>query len=142
MDVASQRVVRLLQQPPVSSSSPVTIQQMNDLPFFCLCFCFQNQNMQAVAPQAKAKRKADAMAEKEAGNTAYKKKDFQNAIQHYDRALDLYDEDISFLTNRCAWRFLLFRSAVSCRCWIITLAVARGFFLFFTESGANFSWPR
>jgi tetratricopeptide (TPR) repeat protein len=50
--------------------------------------------------QAIAKRKADALAEKEQGNAAYKKKDFQNAVDHYDRALELYDGDISFLTNR------------------------------------------
>ena len=84
----------------------MTLQQII-LPFFGLWCCFSNENMHLVAPQAKAKRKADAMAEKEAGNAAYKKKDFQNAIEHYDRALDLYDEDISFLTNRCAWRFPL-----------------------------------
>lgn len=50
--------------------------------------------------QANAKRKADALAEKEQGNAAYKKKDFQSAVQHYDRALELFDGDISFLTNR------------------------------------------
>lgn len=54
------------------------------------------------SPQANAKRKADALAEKEQGNAAYKKKDFQSAVQHYDRALELYEGDISFLTNRCA----------------------------------------
>lgn len=34
------------------------------------------------------------------GNALYKSKDFQQAIEHYNRALELYDEDISFLTNR------------------------------------------
>ncbi|CAL5432718.1 unnamed protein product [Camellia sinensis] len=47
-------------------------------------------------------RKAQALKEKEAGNAAYKKKDFENAIQHYTKAIELYDEDISFLTNRAA----------------------------------------
>jgi stress-induced-phosphoprotein 1 len=47
-------------------------------------------------------RKAQAQKEKEAGNAAYKKKDFETAIQHYTKAFDLDDEDISFLTNRAA----------------------------------------
>lgn len=50
--------------------------------------------------QATAKQKADAQAEKELGNAAYKKKDFEAALQHYGKALELYDGDISFLTNR------------------------------------------
>ncbi|XP_008791693.2 hsp70-Hsp90 organizing protein-like [Phoenix dactylifera] len=47
-------------------------------------------------------RKAEAQKEKEAGNMAYKKKDFETAIQHYTRAIELDDGDISFLTNRAA----------------------------------------
>lgn len=47
-------------------------------------------------------RKAQALKEKEAGNAAYKKKDFAAAIAHYDKALELDDTDISFLTNRAA----------------------------------------
>ncbi|KAF8692985.1 hypothetical protein HU200_039353 [Digitaria exilis] len=47
-------------------------------------------------------RKAAAQKEKEAGNAAYKKKDFDTAIQHYTKALELDDEDISYLTNRAA----------------------------------------
>jgi stress-induced-phosphoprotein 1 len=47
-------------------------------------------------------RKAAAQKEKEAGNAAYKKKDFETAIQHYTKALELDDEDISYLTNRAA----------------------------------------
>ncbi|KAL0923707.1 hypothetical protein M5K25_007774 [Dendrobium thyrsiflorum] len=47
-------------------------------------------------------RKAEAQKEKEAGNTAYKKKDFEDAIKHYTKAIELDDEDISFLTNRAA----------------------------------------
>lgn len=47
-------------------------------------------------------RKAQAQKEKEAGNVAYKKKDFESAIQHYSKAIELDDEDISFLTNRAA----------------------------------------
>ncbi|KAK7307803.1 hypothetical protein VNO77_41182 [Canavalia gladiata] len=47
-------------------------------------------------------RKAEALKEKDSGNAAYKKKDFDTAIQHYSKALELDDEDISYLTNRAA----------------------------------------
>lgn len=47
-------------------------------------------------------RKAQAQKEKEAGNAAYKKKNFETAIEHYSKAIELDDEDISFLTNRAA----------------------------------------
>ncbi|PSS09762.1 Hsp70-Hsp90 organizing protein [Actinidia chinensis var. chinensis] len=47
-------------------------------------------------------RKAQAQKEKEAGNAAYKKKDFETAIERYTKAIELDDEDISFLTNRAA----------------------------------------
>ncbi|KAK7330721.1 hypothetical protein VNO77_24919 [Canavalia gladiata] len=46
--------------------------------------------------------KAQAQKEKEAGNAAYKKKDFETAIGHYTKAMELDDEDISYLTNRAA----------------------------------------
>ncbi|XP_073153546.1 hsp70-Hsp90 organizing protein 1-like [Henckelia pumila] len=57
-----------------------------------------------VDAQEKEKKeiKAQAQKEKENGNAAYKKKDFETAIQHYSKAIDLDDEDISFLTNRAA----------------------------------------
>ncbi|KAE9596787.1 hypothetical protein Lal_00008008 [Lupinus albus] len=47
-------------------------------------------------------RKVQSQKEKEAGNAAYKKKNFDIAIQHYSKALELDDEDISYLTNRAA----------------------------------------
>ncbi|EYU26825.1 hypothetical protein MIMGU_mgv1a003301mg [Erythranthe guttata] len=50
----------------------------------------------------KRERKALAQKEKETGNAAYKKKDFDTAIDHYSKAIELDDEDISFLTNRAA----------------------------------------
>jgi len=55
-----------------------------------------------VDPQEQEAReaKAQAVKEKEAGNAAYKAKDFPKAIQHYDSAIKLDDSDISFLTNR------------------------------------------
>ncbi|KAF3652522.1 Hsp70-Hsp90 organizing protein 1 [Capsicum annuum] len=56
-----------------------------------------------VSEEKEAKeRKANAQKEKEAGNAAYKKKDFENAIQHYTKAIELDDGDISFITNRAA----------------------------------------
>ncbi|VUZ39870.1 unnamed protein product [Hymenolepis diminuta] len=48
---------------------------------------------------------AAALKEKELGNAAYKKKDFQTAISHYDKALELYPNDITFLTNKSAVYF-------------------------------------
>ncbi|KAK9068015.1 hypothetical protein SSX86_012126 [Deinandra increscens subsp. villosa] len=47
-------------------------------------------------------KKAQAQKEKEAGNAAYKKKDFETAIACYTKAVELDDGDISFLTNRAA----------------------------------------
>ncbi|KAG6481691.1 hypothetical protein ZIOFF_058310 [Zingiber officinale] len=47
-------------------------------------------------------RKAEAQKEKEAGNAAYKKKDFETAIQHYTQSMELDDSDISYITNRAA----------------------------------------
>ena len=49
--------------------------------------------------------KAEAKKEKELGNAAYKKKDFDVAIAHYDKAISLDDEDISFITNKAAVNF-------------------------------------
>ena len=39
----------------------------------------------------KKTRKAKAQREKELGNAAYNKKDFETAIQHYKKAMDLDD---------------------------------------------------
>jgi len=46
-----------------------------------------------------------ALKEKELGNAAYKKKDFEAAIAHYNKAIDLNEKDITFLTNRAAVYF-------------------------------------
>nr|KYP55391.1 Heat shock protein STI [Cajanus cajan] len=51
---------------------------------------------------AEALSDAQKTKEKESGNAAYKKKDFETAIGHYTKALELDDEDISYLTNRAA----------------------------------------
>ncbi|XP_062146091.1 hsp70-Hsp90 organizing protein 3-like [Alnus glutinosa] len=47
-------------------------------------------------------RKAQAQLEKELGNAAYKKKDFDTAIAHYTKAMELDDDDISYILNRAA----------------------------------------
>ncbi|VDO00103.1 unnamed protein product [Rodentolepis nana] len=49
-----------------------------------------------------SEEQAAALKEKELGNAAYKKKDFQTAIAHYDKALELYPNDVTFLTNKSA----------------------------------------
>ena len=54
-------------------------------------------------PQDPAQQKKQAAAkEKDLGNAAYKRKAFDEAISHYDRAIELDDQDISFITNKCA----------------------------------------
>jgi stress-induced-phosphoprotein 1 len=59
--------------------------------------------VQADPEQAeKEARRKQAQQEKEAGNAAYKAKKFEEALAHYDKALELQDDDISFLTNRAA----------------------------------------
>lgn len=57
------------------------------------------------AEAAATAAKEAANKEKELGNAAYKKKEFDAAIEHYNKALELYDGDISFLTNRAAVKF-------------------------------------
>ncbi|CAM6044831.1 unnamed protein product [Sphagnum compactum] len=46
--------------------------------------------------------KQEALQEKEYGDAVYKKKEFESAVQHYSRAIELDDEDISYITNRAA----------------------------------------
>lgn len=40
------------------------------------------------------------MEEKEKGNAAYKKKDFETALTHYSAAIDLDPANITFRNNR------------------------------------------
>lgn len=48
---------------------------------------------------------AQALAEKELGNTAYKAKQFETALQHYDRALALDPSNVAVYTNKAAVYF-------------------------------------
>lgn len=41
-----------------------------------------------------------ALAEKDLGNQAYKKREFETALGHYDKAYALDDTNITFLTNK------------------------------------------
>ena len=46
-----------------------------------------------------AKTKKEAEAEKKIGAEAYKKRDFDTAIQHFEKAWDTWPKDITYLTN-------------------------------------------
>lgn len=52
-----------------------------------------------------SEEKKKALEEKEAGNKAYKKKDFATALQHYDEAIKLDPNDMTFHTNKAAVYF-------------------------------------
>eukprot|EP00062_Callorhinchus_milii_P026451 gi/632988570/ref/XP_007883185.1/ PREDICTED: stress-induced-phosphoprotein 1 [Callorhinchus milii] len=68
-------------------------------------------------PQPKTEAKAEAMEqdlpenkkqalkEKELGNEAYKKKDFEAALEHYDKAAELDPASMIYLTNKAAVYF-------------------------------------
>jgi hypothetical protein len=44
--------------------------------------------------------KQQALAEKELGNAAYKKREFEEALQHYDKAWELDNTNMTILTNK------------------------------------------
>ncbi|CAH8359465.1 unnamed protein product [Eruca vesicaria subsp. sativa] len=50
--------------------------------------------------EKKQEMKERAESEKELGNTAFKKRHFEAAIQHYSNTMEFDDEDISCITNR------------------------------------------
>ncbi|KAG2260745.1 hypothetical protein Bca4012_008931 [Brassica carinata] len=50
----------------------------------------------------KQEMKQRAKAEKKLGTAAYKKRDLETAIHHYSKAMEMDDEDISYITNRAA----------------------------------------
>ncbi|KAI9226041.1 MAG: heat shock protein STI-like protein [Piptocephalis tieghemiana] len=51
------------------------------------------------------KKKKEALAEKDLGNAAYKKREFDTALQHYAKAWKLDPTNISILTNKAAVHF-------------------------------------
>ncbi|KAI9754753.1 MAG: Hsp90 cochaperone [Lichina confinis] len=53
---------------------------------------------------ARAKAKAEAEAEKKLGNELYKKREFDAAVEHYNKAWELH-KDITYLTNLGAAKF-------------------------------------
>ena len=70
----------------------------------------------ASAPEKQAKEEPEpeaalsdevkrSLEEKEKGNAAYKAKDFETAVAHYDAAIALDPTNISFITNKAAVRF-------------------------------------
>ena len=54
--------------------------------------------------QAKKKAKEEAEAEKKLGTELYKKREFDPAIEHYEKAWEL-NKDITYLTNKSAAQF-------------------------------------
>ena len=58
----------------------------------------------------------EALAEKEKGNIAYKNKDFEAALQHYDKAIELDPTNVTFLTNK-AGRLPLVWNSMACTVW-------------------------
>ncbi|CAF1148590.1 unnamed protein product [Adineta steineri] len=53
----------------------------------------------------KVNEQNSAEAEKEKGNEAYKKKDFEAALQHYDKASELDPKNMTYYTNKAAVHF-------------------------------------
>nr|CAD7393397.1 unnamed protein product [Timema cristinae]CAD7425319.1 unnamed protein product [Timema monikensis] len=47
----------------------------------------------------------EALKEKELGNEAYKKKNFEEALKHYNKAVELNDKEITYLNNIAAVYF-------------------------------------
>lgn len=48
-------------------------------------------------PDVQAKKEAEAI--KAQGTVAYKARKFEEAIEHYSKAWELYPKDVTFLTN-------------------------------------------
>jgi len=71
---------------------------------FVFFFVSSQRMAEAEVPKDDQKIK-DALAEKALGNEAYKKKEFEKAIEHYDKAMELNPDEMSFLTNRSAVKF-------------------------------------
>lgn len=55
--------------------------------------------------EAEKKRKKEALEMKDQGNTHYKKKEFEKALECYNKAIELDPENVSFKTNKAAVYF-------------------------------------
>ncbi|CAC5378434.1 STIP1 [Mytilus coruscus] len=58
-------------------------------------------------PEPENQSNSQAQEEKQKGNEAYKKKDFDTAIAHYDKAIELDPTDITYRNNKAAVYFEL-----------------------------------
>ena len=59
----------------------------------------EEEDVQMAEPDEDAEVKKEAEAEKKKGAEAYKARDLDNAIVHFQKAWDIYPKDITFLTN-------------------------------------------
>ncbi|XP_060071130.1 stress-induced-phosphoprotein 1-like [Ylistrum balloti] len=84
---------------PKSSASPQGPSKMDDN-------ASQSNSKSKTSEQNSADSSAaQALAEKEAGNAAYKSRKFEEALMHYDAAIELDPTNISFRTNSAAVHF-------------------------------------
>uniref|UniRef100_H3BB41 Stress-induced-phosphoprotein 1 n=1 Tax=Latimeria chalumnae TaxID=7897 RepID=H3BB41_LATCH len=61
------------------------------------------------------KKQVKALKEKELGNDAYKKKDFDSAVQHYDKAMEFDPTNMTYITNK-AGEAVYFEKADYAKC--------------------------
>lgn len=62
----------------------------------------QSKSQQSKSKKQAEEEKPESQKEKEKGNEAYKRKAFDEAIEHYSKAIELNPDDLSFRTNRAA----------------------------------------
>jgi stress-induced-phosphoprotein 1 len=62
----------------------------------------QKPKQEEKSKQQKEEEKPESQKEKDKGTAAYKRKAFDEAIEHYTKAIELDPDDISFRTNRAA----------------------------------------
>ena len=54
-----------------------------------------------------ALNQVQASREKELGNEAYKVKNFEQALAHYDKAIELDPTNMTYLTNKAGFYFIV-----------------------------------